>query len=150
AFCLLPTFRCRRALPPLPETAQRHPLGIAFSLFNSPGPAPWRSHSSVTSAERSFKRNRLATNSKLRDHGSSTPCAERRSLHILKDVRLYGVGRGPACVLERLPEAVAGFVSCRFVSGEQRARKNQLQSNQQKDWQPYQIPKGRCGDRRRG
>ena len=33
-------------------------------------------------AERSFERNRLATNSELRDHGSSTPCAERRSLHI--------------------------------------------------------------------
>jgi hypothetical protein len=32
--------------------------------------------------DEAFERNRLATNSKLRDHGSSTPCAERRSLHI--------------------------------------------------------------------
>jgi DNA end-binding protein Ku len=46
---------------------------------------------------------------------------------------LYGVGLGPACVLERLPETLAGIVSCCSVSREQRARGNQLQSDQQKD-----------------
>jgi Domain of unknown function (DUF4142) len=43
---------------------------------------------------------------------------------------LYGVGRGPACVLERLPEAFACLVSRRIISRQQRKRKNQLQSDQ--------------------
>src|SRR6476661_4689188 len=63
---------------------------------------------------------------------------------------LYGVSRGPACILERLSEALARIVSGRLISGEQRERENQLQSDQQKDRQPHQIPKGRRGDRRRG
>jgi DNA end-binding protein Ku len=45
---------------------------------------------------------------------------------------LYGVGRGPPCVLERLSETLAGLVSRRSISREQRARENQLQSDQQK------------------
>jgi hypothetical protein len=35
---------------------------------------------------------------------------------------LYGVGRGPACGLERLPEPLARFASCCLFSYEQRAR----------------------------
>src|SRR5262245_53381393 len=38
--------------------------------------------------------------------------------------------RGPACVLERLPEALPRLVSGSAISGEQRARENQLQSDQ--------------------
>src|SRR6476619_8267275 len=60
---------------------------------------------------------------------------------------LYGVCRGPACVLERLLKTFACFVSHRIVSREQRARENQLQSDQQEDWQPHQIPESGCGDR---
>jgi hypothetical protein len=37
---------------------------------------------------------------------------------------LYGVGRRPACVLERLPEALARFVPCCSISREQRATEN--------------------------
>src|SRR5437588_11288423 len=57
---------------------------------------------------------------------------------------------GTSCVLERLSEIVAGLVSCCIVSRQQRARKSQLQSNQQKGRQPYSIPQGGCRDRRRG
>jgi len=57
-------------------------------------------------------------------------CTGSVRLHISIVPRLYGVCRGPACVLERLPQALAGFVSRRIVSGEQRARENQLQSDQ--------------------
>jgi hypothetical protein len=51
---------------------------------------------------------------------------ENGSLHICGVARLYGVCRGPACVLERLFETLAGIVSRCVVSGEQRARENQL------------------------
>jgi len=36
------------------------------------------------------------------------------------------------------------------IPGEQRARENQLPSDQQNDRQSHQIPQGGCGDRRRG
>src|SRR5215510_12600354 len=62
----------------------------------------------------------------------------------------YGVSRGPARILERLPEALAGIVSGRAVPREQRAREDQLQSDQQEDRQPHQVSQGGCGDRRRG
>src|SRR2546430_3393875 len=57
---------------------------------------------------------------------------------------------GTSCVLERLSEIVARLVSRCIVSRQQRARESQLQSNQQKYWQPYSIPQGGCRDRRRG
>src|SRR5262249_39990472 len=43
---------------------------------------------------------------------------------------MYGVGRGPASVLERLPETLACIVSGCTISREQRARENQLPSDQ--------------------
>src|ERR1700751_5016926 len=63
---------------------------------------------------------------------------------------MYGVSRGPACILERLPEALACIVPCCIISREHRAREDQLPSDQQKDRQSHQIPKGGRGDRRRG
>ena len=60
----------------------------------------------------------------------------------LKQRRLvYGVCRGPACVLERLPEAVACIVSGRPVSGEQRTGEDQLSSDQQENGHSHQYRK---------
>src|SRR6516165_3114201 len=47
-------------------------------------------------------------------------CMGNGRLHLCGVARLYGVCRGPACVLERLPKTLAGIVSCCSVSRQQR------------------------------
>jgi hypothetical protein len=53
---------------------------------------------------------------------------------------------GTACVLERLPEAFARFMSHRALSRDFRTREDKLQSAQQRNRQPSALPQGRCGN----
>src|SRR5215472_2969060 len=76
--------------------------------------------------------NKLATRPAMQGQRSSTLHSEQSSFHIgwSSVTHLYGVSRGPACILERLPETFACLVSGCIVSREQRARENHLQSDQ--------------------
>src|SRR5262249_62343176 len=61
-------------------------------------------------------------NPKFDDKGSSTLNAGQRSLRIQRQSLVcMELRRGPACLLERLPETLARLVSRRVVSREQRA-----------------------------
>src|SRR5215510_3019435 len=60
-----------------------------------------------------------------------------------------GVSRGPARVLERLSQAVAGLMPDRTVPGLVRARENQLPPAAQADRQQDQVQEGRRRDRAR-
>ena len=63
-------------------------------------------------------------------------------------VRRVGVGHGPPSVLERLPEAVAGLVPDRPLSGVVELRAGILQPDQYQDRKPPQAADGRFRDRR--
>src|SRR3954462_10001878 len=57
--------------------------------------------------------------------------------------------RGPACVLERLPQAVTCLLSDLAVSSDLGTRKNQLPPAAQADRQSDQVQEGRRRDRAR-
>jgi DNA end-binding protein Ku len=78
--------------------------------------------------------------------GTKLPHAVLSSRFPLKPGSVF---RGPACVLERLSQALARLVSDRCIPRQLRAREDQLPSAQQKHRQPHQIPQGRCRDGRR-
>src|SRR5947207_1762308 len=61
-----------------------------------------------------------------------------------------GVSRGPACLLERLPQAVPGLVSDLAISGDIGAREDQFPPAPQAEREPNQVQEGRCRDRARG
>src|SRR5215831_5843487 len=126
---------------------------FCFCLRNSPGKAEAGQGSHLPAAERISDdlltiphrgKNKLRTRATEDEFLVAGDCA---TLHnIITFPPALGATRGPARVLERLPQTIACLLSHRVVSSYVRAGKDQLPPAKQRDRQSHPLQKNRCSN----